>query len=79
MGQDNTGTCHDYPCCAVPFIPLDPTGIPNVLSCCYIIQEEYTEAGTPVGVDLATGEAFVPADSGVWDNYNVKRQLLHSW
>uniref|UniRef100_UPI0037553B65 TCP-1/cpn60 chaperonin family protein n=1 Tax=Salmonella sp. s51933 TaxID=3160127 RepID=UPI0037553B65 len=29
-------------------------------------------------VDLATGEAFIPADFGVWDNYNVKRQLLHS-
>ena len=43
------------------------------------IQEEYTDVGKPVGVDLSSGEAFIPADLGVWDNYNVKRQLLHSW
>ncbi|WP_411027334.1 TCP-1/cpn60 chaperonin family protein, partial [Salmonella sp. s54925] len=24
------------------------------------LQEEYTDAGSPVGVDLATGEAFIP-------------------
>ena len=25
------------------------------------------------------GEALVPADEGIWDNYRVKKQLLHSW
>lgn len=42
------------------------------------LQEEYSDVGSPVGVDLGSGEAFIPADFGVWDNYNVKRQLLHS-
>lgn len=43
------------------------------------LQEEYADAKTPVGIDLASGEALVPADTGIWDNYRVKRQLLHSW
>merc|ERR1719191_1315596 len=34
--------------------------------------------GTPVGVDLATGEVLLPADQGILDNYRVKKQLLHS-
>ncbi|XP_046841571.1 T-complex protein 1 subunit zeta-like [Xenia sp. Carnegie-2017] len=42
------------------------------------LQEEYSDIGKPVGVDLSSGEAFIPADLGIWDNYNVKRQLLHS-
>lgn len=42
------------------------------------LQEEYAEAKTPVGIDLSSGEALVPSDSGIWDNYRVKRQLLHS-
>lgn len=45
----------------------------------FLVQEEYSEMGQPVGVDLSSGEAFIPADLGVWDNYNVKRQLVHSW
>ncbi|XP_022422109.1 LOW QUALITY PROTEIN: T-complex protein 1 subunit zeta-2 [Delphinapterus leucas] len=32
----------------------------------------------PVGIDLNTGEPMVAADAGVWDNYFVKNQLLHS-
>lgn len=44
-----------------------------------LLQEEYAESKTPVGIDLSSGEALVPADSGIWDNYRVKRQLLHSW
>lgn len=42
------------------------------------LEEEYADAKTPVGVDLSSGEAMVPADAGIWDNYRVKRQLLHS-
>ena len=42
-------------------------------------QEEYASSSQPVGVDVTTGEAMVPADEGVWDNYRVIRQLLHSW
>jgi len=28
---------------------------------------------------LLTGEALIPTDAGILDNYRVKRQLLHSW
>ncbi|XP_048583092.1 T-complex protein 1 subunit zeta isoform X1 [Nematostella vectensis] len=42
------------------------------------LLEEYADSNTPVGVDLSSGEAMIPADAGVWDNYRVKRQLLHS-
>jgi len=31
-----------------------------------------------VGLDLATGECLSPEDEGIWDNYRVKRQILHS-
>ena len=44
-----------------------------------MFQEEYTDAKAPVGIDLSSGEALVPSDTGIWDNYRVKRQLLHSW
>lgn len=32
-----------------------------------------------VGIDLQTGEPCLPASQGIYDNYRVKRQLLHSW
>ena len=32
-----------------------------------------------MGLDLETGEPFDPTTQGVWDNYRVKRQMLHSW
>lgn len=30
-------------------------------------------------IDSLTGEPMVAAEAGVWDNYSVKKQLLHSW
>ncbi|KAJ1184677.1 hypothetical protein NDU88_001480 [Pleurodeles waltl] len=42
------------------------------------IQTEYMESSQLIGVDLNTGEPMVAADAGVWDNYSVKKQLLHS-
>eukprot|EP00053_Salpingoeca_punica_P020467 m.211650 g.211650 ORF g.211650 m.211650 type:complete len:535 (+) comp18691_c0_seq1:137-1741(+) len=42
------------------------------------LQEESEATGQYVGVDLSTGEAIVPANEGILDNYIVKRQLLHS-
>jgi len=33
---------------------------------------------TPMGIDLETGEAVSPEDSGIWDNYCVKKQILDS-
>jgi len=44
-----------------------------------MLQEEYADAKAPVGIDLSSGEALLPSDTGIWDNYRVKRQLLHSW
>jgi len=42
------------------------------------LQQEYAESKQPVGLDLSTGEPFVPADAGVLDNYRVKRQIIYS-
>jgi T-complex protein 1 subunit zeta len=42
------------------------------------LQEECAD-GHAVGVDLRSGEPFDPTVEGVWDNYRVKRQMLHSW
>ncbi|KAL6257945.1 hypothetical protein P5V15_011543 [Pogonomyrmex californicus] len=40
--------------------------------------EESTVLGEPVGLDLSTGEALKPADAGIYDNYNVKKQIINS-
>ncbi|CAK7290359.1 T-complex protein 1 subunit zeta-2 [Vulpes lagopus] len=42
------------------------------------VQTEHSESKQPVGIDLNTGEPMIAADAGVWDNYCVKKQLLHS-
>lgn len=42
------------------------------------LQQEYLGMDQPVGLDIKTGEAIVPLNEGILDNYNVKRQLLHS-
>lgn len=42
------------------------------------LQSEYKETGELVGVDLSTGEPMIAGEVGVWDNYSVKKQLLHS-
>jgi len=41
------------------------------------LQEEHA-SGHVVGIDLSTGEPLDPVTEGIWDNYRVKRQLLHS-
>ncbi|TFY77476.1 hypothetical protein EWM64_g6534 [Hericium alpestre] len=41
------------------------------------LQDEQA-AGNTVGIDLETGEPFDPTVQGIWDNYRVKRQMLHS-
>jgi T-complex protein 1 subunit zeta len=41
------------------------------------LQDEYAD-GNVVGLDLQSGEPFDPTVEGVWDNYRVKRQMLHS-
>lgn len=42
------------------------------------IQEAYALNGPLVGLDLESGEPTVPADMGIFDNYRVKKQILHS-
>ncbi|GLD73082.1 TIP41-like protein isoform X1 [Lates japonicus] len=42
------------------------------------LQTDYKESGQLVEVDLSTGEPMVAGEAGVWDNYSVKKQLLHS-
>ncbi|KAG8745199.1 T-complex protein 1 subunit zeta [Ceratobasidium sp. 414] len=41
------------------------------------VQDEQS-SGNIVGINLQTGEPFDPTVEGVWDNYRVKRQMLHS-
>jgi len=38
---------------------------------------EATENGKVVGVDLSTGGVLSPSESGIYDNYCVKKQFLH--
>jgi T-complex protein 1 subunit zeta len=42
------------------------------------LQEE-AEEGHIVGLHLKSGEPFDPTVEGVWDNYRVKRQMMHGW
>ncbi|TFK23181.1 chaperonin-containing T-complex zeta subunit Cct6 [Coprinopsis marcescibilis] len=41
------------------------------------LQDEEAE-GNVVGLDLQSGEPFDPTVEGIWDNYRVKRQMIHS-
>ncbi|KCV71326.1 T-complex protein 1 subunit zeta [Fonticula alba] len=41
------------------------------------VQAEAAE-GHHAGIDVNTGEPLDPTVEGIWDNYRVKRQLLHS-
>ncbi|RWS24590.1 T-complex protein 1 subunit zeta-like isoform X1 [Leptotrombidium deliense] len=42
------------------------------------LLHEFNTTSQVVGIDLKSGEAVIPADIGVFDNYKVKRQLLNS-
>jgi T-complex protein 1 subunit zeta len=42
------------------------------------LQEESLVSDDPIGLDLSTGEPMNPVDLGVYDNYNVKKQILNS-
>ena len=47
------------------------TGTLNAFEYCYHVSFcTYT---------LPIGEALLPANEGIWDNYRVKRTILHSW
>ena len=42
------------------------------------LQTESRLNETPMGVDIETGEALLPEDGGIWDNYCVKKQIIDS-
>jgi len=42
------------------------------------LQQETRMNNVPMGIDLETGEAQIPGDSGIWDNFCVKKQILDS-
>ena len=39
---------------------------------------EEARDGASVGMDCDTGEACIPKDKGIYDNYRVKRQMVNS-
>ena len=41
------------------------------------IEEEQERSEMPVGLDLNSGDTFLPAAEGVWDSYTVKKQTLN--
>lgn len=43
-----------------------------------LLEESQRSGGAAVGLDLATGEACLPADVGVLDNHCVKKQIVNS-
>lgn len=43
------------------------------------LLEEGSTLGEAVGLDISTGEAMKPADAGIFDNCNVKKQIINSW
>ena len=40
------------------------------------VEEEQERSELPFGLNLSTGEPFLPASEGVWDSYIVKRQSI---
>jgi T-complex protein 1 subunit zeta len=42
------------------------------------LQEAYSSMKQLVGLDLKTGDAILPLDLGILDNYRVKKQIIHS-
>jgi T-complex protein 1 subunit zeta len=41
------------------------------------LEEEQERSDEAVGLDLNTGEVFLPASEGIWDSYTVKKQTLN--
>lgn len=49
----------------------------DVQDCLIALEEEQERSDQAVGLDLNSGETFLPAAEGVWDSYTVKRQTLN--
>ncbi|KAJ1990854.1 T-complex protein 1 subunit zeta [Coemansia spiralis] len=43
-----------------------------------VALDDEMQDGHAVGIDLSTGDVLDPAQEGIWDNYRVLRQQLHS-
>jgi T-complex protein 1 subunit zeta len=41
------------------------------------LEEEQESSGEAVGLDLNTGDTFLPSAMGIWDSYTVKKQTLN--
>ena len=41
------------------------------------LEEEQERSELPVGLDLNTGETFLPAAEGIYDSFTVKKQTLN--
>jgi T-complex protein 1 subunit zeta len=48
----------------------------DILETMLAAQEEHQKTGKAVGIDVETGDPMLPAESGIWDNVNVKRQFI---
>lgn len=44
-----------------------------------VVLLEEIAAGHVAGIDLKTGEPLNPITEGIFDNYRVHRQMIHSW
>ena len=49
----------------------------DVQSTIIAIEEEQERSDEAVGIDLTTGDSFLPASLGIWDSYTVKKQTLN--
>ncbi len=41
------------------------------------LEEEQERSELPVGLDLNTGDTFLPAAEGIYDSFTVKKQTLN--
>eukprot|EP01039_Chlorochromonas_danica_P001902 gene1902-2080_t len=60
----------------VPKVLAENSGL-DVQDSIIKVEEEQERSEQAVGLDLNTGDVFLPALEGVWDGYMVKRQVLN--
>jgi len=60
----------------VPKVLAENSGL-DVQQSIILLEEEQERSEQAVGIDLNTGEPFLPAAEGIWDSYTVKKQSLN--
>ena len=60
----------------VPRTLAENSGL-DVQDCVIKLEEEQERSELPVGLNLNSGDTFLPAAEGVWDSVTVKRQMLN--